>query len=160
MVDANSVRVDGIDRNTCTHHRQGQNRKAMNGKQADDYDDCPYGHPAAMDPETEAALKEIETMLMQDGSLKGGFPLDKLKKWVDKRSTTSRCAFKLMHCPPESAYEGGIFDPFFTGSKLAGTDTMGPMGAAAHVSFGLTDKDRKKLERVMPSKEALADLIK
>jgi hypothetical protein len=81
MVDANSIRVDGIDRNSCAHHRHGQNGKAtMNGKHTDDVDECPYGHPAIMDLDTEAAFKEIETMLMQEGSMKGGFPLDQLKK--------------------------------------------------------------------------------
>jgi hypothetical protein len=78
-VDVNSLRVEGCDGNTCLHHRPGQNGTAAKANQAKDVDDCPYGHPAVMDPETEAAFKEIEALLFQEGGKKGLSPLDSLR---------------------------------------------------------------------------------
>jgi hypothetical protein len=76
------------------------------------------------------------------------------------RASAAAFAYKALtssnETPCRSIYDEGIFDPYFTGSKLAND----PMGAAAHISFGLSDKERKKLERVMPSKEAVAEFIK
>ena len=74
-VDANSLRLDGCDGNTCLHHRPPQKGTSVNASQAKDMDECAYGHPAVMDPETEAAFKEIEALLFQESGKKGLSPL-------------------------------------------------------------------------------------